>query len=292
MFRITSRPSLTPREPRPAPTAPHAPCTPAQARTLILTGRAPDDLRVDGALDLSGTARLHELPRTLECTHLNVSDCPNLTVFPDVLRAASVNAARTGARELHGDWLVRGPVDLRGHTHLTRLPERLTATSLNVSDCPNLHALPDGTHLSGPIDVAGSGLSGLPRGLRAPLHWRGTPIDARAAFHPDELRAADILHTRNVTRRRVLLDRFGLDRFVREVGGLIMDRDRDAGGERQLIMIPLDNDEPIIAVKVHCPSTGHAYVLRVPPHIRTCRRAAAWLAGFEHERDYRPVQEA
>jgi hypothetical protein len=33
------------------------------------------------------------------------------------------------------------------------------------------------------------------------------------------------------------------------------------------------------------------YMLRVPPQVRTCRRAAAWLAGFEHERDYNPLIE-
>jgi hypothetical protein len=33
-------------------------------------------------------------------------------------------------------------------------------------------------------------------------------------------------------------------------------------------------------------------VLRVPPWTRTCREAAAWIAGFEDPDEYQPVIEA
>lgn len=265
--------------------------TPEAARALLLAGRLPDELIVSGALRLSGEARLRELPRWLECTHLEVNDCPNLELLPERLRATSVQAARTAVRELTGDWLVREHVGLSGNPQLRQLPERLTARSLDVANCPRLLQLPATLHLTHWLEVAGSGLTGLPGGLRVNLHWQGTAVDERTAFRPEDLKAVDILNVRNVTRRRVLLERFGLDRLVREVGGLVLDRDRDAGGERQLLSIPLEGDEPVVALRVVCPSTAHTYVLRVPPHLRTCRRAAAWLAGFENEHDYRPLIE-
>ncbi|MDO7877616.1 hypothetical protein Q5H93_22950 [Hymenobacter sp. ASUV-10] len=265
--------------------------TPEAARALLLSGRMPDELIVTGALRLSGEARLKELPTFLECTHLEVNDCPNLDLLPERLRATSVQAQRTGIREITGDWLVREHLNLSNNPHLRRLPERLTARSLNVANCPQLRELPAGLHLTNWVEVAGSGLTGLPSGLRVNIQWQGTTVDERTAFSPEDLTGVEILNVRNVTRRRILLERFGLDRFIEEVGGLVIDRDRDAGGDRQLIRIPLEDDEAIVAMRVRCPSTAHSYVLRVPPHIRTCKRAAAWIAGFENEQDYRPIIE-
>ena len=276
--------------PRPGAAGPVR-ATPEEARRLLLSGRLPAALVVSGALRLSGETRLRELPALLECTHLEVNNCPHLEVLPERLRATSVQAAGTAVRELSGDWLVREHLSLRGCRQLRCLPERLTARSLDVADCPRLTQLPDALHLGSWLEVAGSGLTALPSGLRVNIHWQGTAVDERTAFRPEDLQAIEILNVRNVTRRRVLVERFGLQRFIEEVGGLIIDRDRDAGGERQLIRIPLEDDEPVVALRVRCPSTAHTYVLRVPPHLRTCRRAAAWLAGFENEQDYQPVLE-
>jgi hypothetical protein len=264
---------------------------PDAVRKLLRAGNLPTALVVTGPVRLLNESWLRELPTSLECTHLDVSGCPNLEVLPERLRATSVHAARTAVREIPGDWLVREHLDLRANPHLTSLPERLTARSLDVSTCPRLLTLPANLHLTHWLELAGSSLTSLPTGLRVQLRWQGTTVDERTAFRPEELRAADLLQVRNVTHRRVLLERFGLDRFMHEVGGLVLDRDRDAGGERQLLSVPLPNDEPLHVLRVNCPSTAHVYMLRVPPHVRTCRRAAAWLAGFEHERDYRPLIE-
>jgi hypothetical protein len=89
-----------------------------------------------------------------------------------------------------------------------------------------------------------------------------------------------------------LIERFGYEKFLEQVGGVIRDRDRDAGGERQLICIAFDDDEPLMLLKVICPSTQHIHVLRVPPHIQSCHQAAAWIAGFNNPDDYSPVIEA
>jgi hypothetical protein len=264
---------------------------PDAVRKLLRAGNLPATLVVTGPLRLPNESWLRELPASLECTHLDISGCANLDLLPERLRATSVQAARTAVREISGDWLVREHLDLSANPHLTSLPERLTARSLDVSTCPRLLTLPGSLHLTHWLELAGSGLTSLPAGLRVPLRWQGTTVDERTAFRPEELRAADLLQVRNVTHRRVLLERFGLDRFMHEVGGLVLDRDRDAGGERQLLSVPLPDDEPLHVLRVNCPSTAHVYMLRVPPHVRTCRRAAAWLAGFEHERDYRPLIE-
>jgi hypothetical protein len=46
-----------------------------------------------------------------------------------------------------------------------------------------------------------------------------------------------------------------------------------------------------MCVCVVCPSTGRQYVLRVPPTMRSCRQAAAWIAGYDNPADYRPLAE-
>ena len=275
----------------PAPASEPLRVAPDAVRKLLRDGNLPAALVVTGPVRLLNENWLRELPASLECTHLDVSGCINLDVLPERLRATSVHAIRTAVREIPGDWLVREHLDLSANPHLTSLPERLTARSLDVSNCPQLLTLPANLHLTHWLELADSGLTSLPTGLRVQLRWQGTTVDERTAFRPEELRATDLLQVRNVTHRRVLLERFGLDRFMHEVGGLVLDRDRDAGGERQLLSVPLPDDEPLHVLRVNCPSTAHVYMLRVPPHVRTCRRAAAWLAGFEHERDYRPLLE-
>ena len=76
-----------------------------------------------------------------------------------------------------------------------------------------------------------------------------------------------------------------------EAGATVMDRDRDAGGERQLLRVKLEGDEDLVCVSVSCPSTERRYLLRVPPTMRTCRQAVAWTAGFDDPELYRPLVE-
>jgi hypothetical protein len=114
-------------------------------------------------------------------------------------------------------------------------------------------------------------------------------------YHPpQEKTAQDILNEENVELRRQLIEQMGYEKFIEQVGGVIRHRDRDAGGERHLIYVPFEHedDEPIMVLRVTCPSTGHIHVLRVPPYMRTCHQAAAWIAGFDNPDDYAPVMEA
>jgi hypothetical protein len=91
--------------------------------------------------------------------------------------------------------------------------------------------------------------------------------------------------------RGVLLERHGVARLFERVDAQVVDEDTDAGGSRRLFAIPVANGEPIVALLVHCPSTSRPYHLRVPPQMRTCRQAAAWLAGFWNPDDYNPIIE-
>ncbi|MFN6519376.1 MAG: DUF6745 domain-containing protein [Nostoc sp. CreGUA01] len=187
---------------------------------------------------------------------------------------------------------VLGHLDLSGASQLYNLPENLTCESLDISDCVNLASLPKGLHVTHWIELAGSGITSLPGGHGFVLRWRGVQVSDAIAFASDSITGQDILNIENVELRRVLIERLGYERFLQQVGGLVRHRDRDAGGERQLICIPFEDDEPFMVLKVTCPSTGHIHILRVPPYMQSCHQAAAWIAGFDNPNDYSPAIEA
>ena len=186
---------------------------------------------------------------------------------------------------------VLGHLDLRGAVDLYHLPENLTCESLDISDCINLTTLPPGLHVTYWIELAGSGITHLPPGHGFVLRWRGVPVSDRVAFESQLITGQDILNTENVELRRVLIERLGYEKFLQQVGGVIRHTDRDAGGERQLICVAFEDDEPLMVLRVTCPSTGHIHLLRVPPDMRTCHQAAAWIAGFDNPDDYQPLIE-
>ncbi|BCL38950.1 DUF6745 domain-containing protein [Nostoc sp. MS1] len=187
---------------------------------------------------------------------------------------------------------VLGHLDLSNATELVNLPENLTCESLDISGCVNLTSLPPGLHVTRWIELAGSGITGLGEGHGFVLRWRGVEVSDAIAFASKSITGQDILKINNVELRRVLIERLGYETFLQQVGGLVRDRDQDAGGERQLVYIPFEDDEPLMVLKVVCPSTGHTHVLRVPPYMQSCHQAAAWVAGFNNPDDYQPLIEA
>lgn len=187
---------------------------------------------------------------------------------------------------------VLGHLDLSGALQLHNLPENLTCESLDISDCVNLTSVSKGLHVTHWIELAGSGITSLPKGHGFVLRWRGVQVSDTIAFGSDSITGQDILNIENVELRRVLIERLGYETFLQQVGGLVRHRDRDAGGERQLICIPFEDDEPFMVLKVTCPSTGHIHILRVPPYMQSCHQAAAWIAGFDNPNDYEPAIEA
>jgi hypothetical protein len=194
------------------------------------------------------------------------------------------------------DWLPDGlhcaSLNLSNCIQLQQLPERLETRFLDISGCREILELPESTTISSVLEMAGSGLGGLPNNLQVRLHWEGVHVTERIAFYPETISGQAVLLEENLELRRIMLERVGYERLMVEVGGLILDRDQDAAGERKLIRIPLDDDEDIVMVAVICPSTAHQYVLRVPPFMRSCRQAVAWIAGFDNAGAYQPIIEA
>jgi hypothetical protein len=244
----------------------------------------PEGLWVSGSLDLSGCDALTELPQLCVVKSLTLDDCNAIAELSD-MSAASISARRCVGLKSVGKMINCTDLILSGCTNLRSLPRGLRLRNLNVADT-RLRELPSDIRVRS-ISLAGSGLTTLPESCRAArILWHGVPVDWTIAFHPESITALQVVTEENVELRRVLLERFGLERFISQVRVDVIDEDVDAGGERRLLCHPLVNDEDLYCLQVTCPSTRAAYILRVPPRMRTCHQAAAWIAGFDDPDKY------
>jgi hypothetical protein len=225
--------------------------------------------------DLRGCSSLEELPDNLHVRTMDISNCPRVSEIP----------ARAAGSIEH--------LTARNCTALVVLPPQLTKLErLDVSGCTNLEILPDGMRVRSWIDLAGTAVRQIPWSLRSVrILWHGVPVSDRIAFEPESITVREILSEPNLELRRVLIDRVGMEWFVTNSRAEVIDRDRDSGGDRELLRIRFDGGEDLLCVAVRCPSTGRRYILRVPPEVRTCRQAVAWTAGIEDPTKYKPAVE-
>ncbi len=228
-----------------------------------------------GSLNLSGCTALSSLPEKLEVNFLDISGCTALEKWPESARAHI------------------GSVNARGCANLEKLPDALgPLTNLNLAGCAKLKRLPTHLRISGWLDLAGTQIDSVPEAMsKAMLRWRGVRVSAQVVFFPETLTVQQILAESNTEVRRVMMERFGLVRFMKEAEATVLDEDSDAGGKRQLLRVRIPNDEELVCVSLNCPSTGRHYVLRVPPGTTTCKQAVAWTAGFDNPDDYNPIVE-
>ncbi len=165
-------------------------------------------------------------------------------------------------------------------------------SNFNMAGCAQIDSLPGWLLVKDSLDIANTGLRELPesqQGCR--LLWRGVEVDARTAFHPEEIGVQEIFAQRNAEVRRVMLERVGWERFLNEAKPKVRDRDHDPGGDRHLLHVSLPDREEILVLCITCPSTGRRYFIRIPPRLTTCHQAAAWMAGFDDPKQYEPVIE-
>ena len=226
-------------------------------------------------LNLRGCVALQNLPDNLMVKRLDVSHCPRLIELPSKLAKHVID------------------LNVSHCTGLSALPEDLVhLETLNISGCTGLTSLPENIRIRSSIDLAGSSIKELPWSLRSVrIHWRGVPVSDRIAFHPETITVDEILEEPNQTHRQILLEQVGLEWFIEHAHAVVLDHDSDKGGDRRLLSLPFDRGEAVICVQVRCPSTGHQYVLRVPPDMRTCQQAVAWTAGYSNPDAYQPAIE-
>jgi hypothetical protein len=124
------------------------------------------------------------------------------------------------------------------------------------------------------------------------LHcWRGMPVPADLIGQLDRLTVERIHAEQNLELRRVLTERYGLDRYLRHAGATRVGADETG----ILWRLPVDGDESLVMVEVtnstpEPDGSRRRYWLRVPPTTRSAREAVAWTFGLPPE-EYRPVRQ-
>ena len=255
----------------------------------------PPDLQIEFRLDPTNCTELEELPPNLKVSTLVLRNCTRLVSLPENLQ---VNFLLLDGCTALRHWPVTAQVShgwarARGCSSLETLPRQLgPLASLDLRGCRRIASIPSGVDVRSWVDIGGTRITSLPERLKdVGLRWRGLPVTARIAFFPETLSGTDILAERNAELRRVMIERVGFEKFLGEVKAEVLDTDKDRGGERKLLRVQLADDEAMVIVSVHCPSTGRQYLVRVPPATRTCHQAVAWTAGFDNPDDYAPIEE-
>jgi len=152
-------------------------------------------------------------------------------------------------------------------------------------------------------DAAGPAVS-WQRGERY-WFWHGLRVPRRVVEEPETLTVADVHDERNVEVRRIILERMGFDRYVREAGGRVIAED-DYGRLWRcspmpnagwlLAFLEVENSEPLVFVEVENATrtpdgSARRYFLRVPPTVSTPHEAVAWTFGLSASR-YSPSAES
>jgi hypothetical protein len=117
-------------------------------------------------------------------------------------------------------------------------------------------------------------------GVRVPAHL----VEAPETITVDQIRSEE-----NQEVQRVMLDRYGHQRFLREAGAEQVHIDETGilwhcaiPGEEDLVLVQVSNATP------EPDGSARTYWLRVPPQMRTARQAVAWTFNLD-EGDYHPA---
>lgn len=127
---------------------------------------------------------------------------------------------------------------------------------------------------------------GLPK-----YYVNGVEVPPHVATNPALITAHEIERERNVEVRRVMIERYGMSRYLADCGARCIQRDQYGG----LYEKRLKGEEAIrfVAVKNSTPEPDGSikdYFLRVPPDTRTAKAGVAWTFAVEPT-DYSPVVE-
>jgi hypothetical protein len=119
----------------------------------------------------------------------------------------------------------------------------------------------------------------------------GVRVTQQIVEQPQSLTVQQIRDERNLEVRRVMLDRFGSERYLRESDAQLICA--DAIGK--LWRVDVEDDEPIVAVEVlnstpEPDGSRKTYWIRVPPDTRTPKGGIAWSFDVPEEL-YEPLYE-
>lgn len=122
--------------------------------------------------------------------------------------------------------------------------------------------------------------------------WNGILVPESVIKNPEQIDLDAINNERNVAVRRVMIERYGMGKYLLDVGANIIHQDdygvlyrSDSWGREPLVMVKVINStaEP--------DGTFREYFLRVPPNMQSAQQAVAWTFSMD-EQEYKPDVES
>jgi leucine-rich repeat protein SHOC2 len=243
-------------------------------------------------LNLEGN-RVERIPDSIcnliNLIHLNLYGM-RLTELPENIG----NLVNLTELELEHNRLTRLPESLGNLIHLTRLDlegSSLTSLPKNIGNLSKLsylnleeNQLTDLPSSMGKLtELTDLNLEGNPlqdlsslKNLSADREvlFLGVDLPQRYWTKFSEWKPQWLLEEDNAELRKVLIENVGYERICEELAAIEIDTWR----EYTLLRIEGNVDiEPILLLKMICPSTAHIHVLRVPPEIDSAESAITWI---------------
>ena len=139
--------------------------------------------------------------------------------------------------------------------------------------------------------------------------WHGVRVPRQVIDAPETLTVQQITAESNAEVRRVMLERFGCDRYLREMGAEPISTEHvpclnaewcqhtTEQHQVKLYRAEIRDDEPLCMVEVvnstpELDGTWKHYFLRVPPSMNSARQAVAWTCGFDRADEYQPQMQS
>jgi len=117
----------------------------------------------------------------------------------------------------------------------------------------------------------------------------GVRVPEKVVIAPESIVISEIESERNAEVRRVMIDRYGSERYLMESGAEEVHRDdfgilyrKEILGDESLVMVKVVNSTP------EPDGSFKDYFLRVPPTMERARQAVAWTFG-KKENEYSPA---
>ncbi|PZM81347.1 MAG: hypothetical protein DKT66_19220 [Candidatus Melainabacteria bacterium] len=119
----------------------------------------------------------------------------------------------------------------------------------------------------------------------------GVTVAEKTAVSPETLTVQEIESEINLEVRRIMMERFGIPRYLMESKADIINEDQYGTLYRKR----MSGDEPLVMVRVKNSTAEpdgsfREYFLRVPPYMQTAKEAVAWTFNIDEEQ-YHPQQE-
>jgi hypothetical protein len=120
--------------------------------------------------------------------------------------------------------------------------------------------------------------------------WHGVLVPAFVVVRPDLITVKHIAEEKNAEVRRVMMERYGHERYIVDIGA----KREQADDYGELYRVPRPGDSDLVMVGLinstaEPDGTFKRYMLRVPPEMTTAREAVAWTFGIEKATGYEPA---